>query len=586
MAYTMQERTRDIALNRLPVEQIPIPFHDQLRDQEQQLKNLKHTTKEALHIARKSGRLNLNEILEVKDELRKANEKYRNYEQAKTKGTTALWQNIERHRAEHAFESTSEKIISYGAENRAVWLDRKDIVGSGPDGLSKKILSLKKAGITTLYIECDNGGYALYDSKLLKRNPDLEQWPGWDPLREALNTAHAQNLKVEAWTKVFAVCNRALDEQFQSKYPDRKFPPAGPVLEEHDKATAEDPYGDWALRMYDGTLPERTHDVFLDPANPKAAKFAQNFMLEIAERYPDIDGIQYDYIRYPFRNEGMGLNPNNWAQFQSANPQYKGTELPGHPSQMKGAMLKDWNEWKNQQIDNFVGDTSARMRQLNPKLDLSAAVYPCDLNDPLRQQWSRWLKNGSVDTLNPMTYVPHDASSRDAEFTQAFERKFRSDINEISHELDDKTTLLPGIMVSRVNPRGMMRQIEIVRELKLPGETLFATSVLDQSRLRVLELDNASRAFQDFEKLSRIALRSSAAQPEMADSLRDFRHDVHLLGKSLKSPLDEAGSRQNTVERLEAIRDQLNKMLNQKPALKNAWTKHLADLLQTCLHSL
>ena len=576
------------------------------------LECLRETTKDVLREARRSGRISQSEIEELKAASRDADLQFRTYEKSAS-GASTFTHNVAMQRTERAYENLAKEIISAQAENRGVWFDRKDVVGSGPGELSKRILELKKAGITTIYIECNNGGYALYDSKLMKANPDLEKWPRWDPLREAIDTAHANGIKVEAWTKVFAVCNRALDDQFKQKYPNRKFPPAGPVLEQHDKASPEDPYGDWTLRMYDGKLPERTHDVFLDPANPPARKFAQDMLLEIAERYPDIDGIQYDYIRYPFKNEGMGINQNNWKQFQTDNPQHANLATPSHPTQIKGQTLKDWNEWKNKQIDSFVLDTSNKLRQLNAKLDISAAVYPCDLNEGVRQQWSRWLKNGSLDTLNPMTYVPHDANSRDAPFTPEFERKFKADIREIQHASNKKGTLLPGVMVSRVNTQGMMSQIHILRQLKLPGETLFATSVLDPTRLKSLELDTGRTAFADFQKLSNLALAEIERHAFNKSQCRHLKDDTELTARSIeeyskqqeeefrmmqsfsgsdkriahhRSSGDNSAGSNHRVEfeqisaRINSLQTQLEQLLSANPKQRTIWTERLSTLLQ------
>lgn len=568
------------------------------------LQELRQSTKDVLRTARKAGRISDAEDREIAETLKGAEEHFKIY--SHQKHSSQIWQNLEKLRSEQSYEALAETIISSSREKRAVWLDRKDIVNSGPGELSKRILDLKRAGITNVYIECDNGGYSLYDSKLLPKNPDLEKWQTWDPLREAIDTAHENGMKVEAWTKVFAFCNRALDQQFKEKYPNRQFPQNGPVFSKHDKATEEKPHGDWALRMYDGQLPAQTHDIFIDPANPEARIFAQDMLLEIARQYPDLDGIQYDYIRYPFKNEGMGLNAGNWKQFQSAYPQHSELGAPNHPSQIKGQLLKDWNEWKNKQVDSFVFDTSKKMREVNPNLNISAAVYPCDLNNSVRQQWARWINNGSIDTLNPMTYVPHDASSKDAEFTADFERKFKSDIREIRDASDGKGALLPGIMVSRVNPKGMLREIEIVRELKLPGETLFATSVLDPKRLRELELDNARRAFDEFKRLSKIALKSLDKNPETHAQFKELEKNTRLAAAELHAEsLDRVANpkeakpsirygreqlktfeQSEPIERIETIKRQLDQLLASNPYKQSPWTKQLSKLLVDSISSL
>lgn len=592
----MLERREEEKPN-LSAEPHHVHLHEELN--RLQLKELRQLSNDVFHAACKAGQLSKNEKRELVKELKDAERHYKIYSKQKHSPSSQLQQNIERIRSEQAYESLAKKIISASSENRAVWLDRKDIVSSGPGELSKKILDLKASGITNIYIECDNGGYSLYDSKLLTKNPDLEKWPAWDPLREAIDTAHANGMKVEAWTKDFAFCNRALDQQFREKYPDRKFPQNGPVFNKHDKATEDDPHGDWALRMYDGRLPERTHDIFIDPANPQARQFAQDMLLEIAKQYPDIDGIQYDYIRYPFQNEGMGLTQNNWKQFQHSYPQHNEVALPNHPSEIKGQLLKDWNEWKNSQIDSFVFDTSSTLRQLNPKLNISAAVYPCDLNNGVRQQWQRWIKNGSIDTINPMTYVPHDVTSKDAEFTPAFERKFKSDIKEIREATEGKGDLLPGIMVSRVNAKGMLREIEIVRELKLPGETLFATSVLDRSRLKELELDHAKRSFTDFQQLSKLALKPMIKSPDGRREYRQLKAEAELTATMLKSLQvgREEGINQSKIERLTMNRDltvahihalkaRIDDLYKTKPSMKSQWVKQLSALLTESVESL
>lgn len=550
---------------------------------QEDLERLREETRLALRWAKKQGLVH--EHSDIKDAMERADRMYRSSRQRESAGfrdQTYLQVN-----AIEAYGDVARLVTEQSKELRACWFDRRSITESGPGELTQKIEALHKAGINTIYFECDNGGYAMYDSKLLRKNPDLNRWNDWDPLREAIDAAHARGMKIGAWTKVFSVCNRLLDDQFKKRYPDQKFPPEGPVLSKHGSPSADDPYSDWALRMDDGSLPQRTHDLFLDPANPQARQFAQNMIFEIAEKYPDLDSIQYDYIRYPFHNEGMGLNDNNWKKFQSQFPRYLDLKRPAHSSQISAGLLKDWNAWKVSQIDSFVQDTSQKLLEKNPKLDLAAAVFPCDLKQTVRQGWETWIKNGWVETLNPMTYVPHDPASKDAEFSSEFSRKFRSDIDDIRDKIHDRGRLLPGIAVARVNSGGVVKQIEIARSMGLPGETLFASSVLDQRRLKDLELASSKETFENFTGLLRACWTAKDSDPTIQTDRRQFIKDSEILARSFKQ-LDSSSleSTEEMYRRISAFKSNLDSWLKQHPRQKNQWTDSLALLLQNSVNGL
>lgn len=556
-------------------------------DYESELELLRLQTKAAVKAARRHD-WPVSED-ELKDSLKKAEQAYKDYKQQKKSGPNGLLFDEGRlslASARSAYDNLALLLATRPEETRACWIDRKTIVSSGPCELAKQIKTLKAAGIDTIYFECNNGGYSHYDSKLLRKNPDLEKWPSWDPLREAIDTAHAEGMKVQAWTKDLSVCNRALDDLLRQAHPDQTFPAEGPVLSVHN-GTGSDPLDDWALRMPDGKLPDKGVDLFLDPANSKAREFAQDCMLEIVKQYPDLDGIQYDYIRYPFHNEAMGLNKNSWALFQTRYPQYKDMVMPADPRILSGQAKKDWTEMKVMLIDSFVQDTSEKMLKQNPRLDISAAVYPLDLNETVRQDWAKWLKNGWINTLNPMTYVPHDVTSKDAEFSRDFEKKFRSDIKEIQDASGNRGNILPGIAVARVNPKGVIKEIEVAKQMGTPGETLFASSVLDQKRLKELQLYDARNQFNDFNELLAstwsVSIDSSSRRVH-----KEIIHQARDAAKSLNKLCSTSAPEEiNTMmNQLNTIKTRINDTISKNPAEQNEFTEEFTRRLDSCLSSI
>ncbi len=171
-------------------------------------------------------------------------------------------------------------------EIRAIWLDRGTIVRAGSEaGLTVIFDRLAAAGINTVFLETVNAGYPIFPSQVApQQNPQLQ---GWDALASAVKLAHQRGMQLHAWVWVFAVGNERHNKLLglPANYP-------GPVLAAHPE---------WANYDNRGRLaPVGQPKPFLDPANPEVRQYLLALFQEIVTRYP-VDGLQLDYIRYPFQ---------------------------------------------------------------------------------------------------------------------------------------------------------------------------------------------------------------------------------------------------------------------------------------------
>ncbi len=171
-------------------------------------------------------------------------------------------------------------------EIRAIWLDRGTIVRAGSEaGLTVIFDRFAAAGINTVFLETVNAGYPIFPSQVAPpQNPQLQ---GWDALESAVKLAHQRKMQLHAWVWVFAVGNERHNQLLglPANYP-------GPLL-------AANP--SWANYDNRGSLtPIGQPKPFLDPANPEARQYLLSLFQEIVTRYP-VDGLQLDYIRYPFQ---------------------------------------------------------------------------------------------------------------------------------------------------------------------------------------------------------------------------------------------------------------------------------------------
>ncbi|MBX2859596.1 MAG: family 10 glycosylhydrolase [Vampirovibrio sp.] len=342
--------------------------------------------------------------------------------------------------------------FSTRVEGRAIWLDRGSIVDSGsPAGMKKLMRKLRRAGINVVYVETINAGFPIYPSKLIEKNPLID---GWDPLQAAVEEGHRLGMEVHAWVWCFAVGNMRHNRVagYEDNYP-------GPILSGGLMSEA--------LRSSSGALvPARQTEFWLSPASPKARQFLQDVYAEIVANY-DVDGLQLDYIRYPFQksNYQMGYEAVGVQQF-------------ARQTGLSPGSLKAWIAWKTLQVNKFVRDTSVRLKAIDPDLKISAAVFPMSRAGrilAIQQDWETWMNKGWVDTLSPMIYT----TSR-----SRLERM----IDYVVTSIDKPVFVYPGIAIDRLDAAELIDQVETIRSKGAMGSTLFSSVHLDPAKALALKM--------------------------------------------------------------------------------------------------
>jgi uncharacterized lipoprotein YddW (UPF0748 family) len=335
-------------------------------------------------------------------------------------------------------------------EIRAIWLDRGTIIRArNEQGLALIFDRIAQAGINTIFFETVNAGYTIYPSKITPQQNPLVR--GWDPLASAVKLAHERGIELHAWVWAFAAGNRRHNQllNINLNYP-------GPVLAAHPDWTGYDNRGQMIL--------SGQNKPFFDPANPQVRQYLLDLYEEIVSRY-DVDGLQLDYIRYPFQdpaaNRTYGYGEAAREQFQ----QMTGTD-PVKISPRERQLWQKWTEFRTQQIDSFVAQMSQRLRKKRPNLILSAAVFPLPEQErvqKLQQHWEVWARRGDIDLIVPMTY---------AQDTPRFERLAQPWITTATQL--GSSLLVPGIRLLSLQTVGAFDQIQMLRDLPVMGYALFA----------------------------------------------------------------------------------------------------------------
>lgn len=357
-------------------------------------------------------------------------------------------------------------------EIRAMWLDRGSIVRAGSaENLAIVFDHMAEAGINTVFFETVNASYPIYPSRVAPlQNPLTRRW---DPLAAAVELAHERHMELHAWMWVFAAGNQRHNDilNLPTGY-------LGPVLNAHK---------DWGAFDNEGSpIPKGQAKPFFDPANPEARAYLLQLVDEIISNYA-VDGLQLDYIRYPFQDPGAertyGYGKAARQQFQALTgvdpvdltPRVDPWLDPAERSQQL-QLWQQWTDFRIAQVTGFVEETSALVRRKRPDVLLSTAVFPMPEHERLQkiqQDWGTWAQQGLVDWVILMSYA------RDTNRLEQLVEPWVLDQDYGS------TLLIPGIRLLNLSVPAMIDQMQALRDLPVPGYALFASDNLDQ-RLRTV----------------------------------------------------------------------------------------------------
>lgn len=353
------------------------------------------------------------------------------------------------------------------SEIRAMWLDRGTIVKAKSEAdLAKVFDRMAIAGINTVFIETLNSSYTIYPSQVApKQNPLIKNW---DPLKAAIKLAHDRGMEIHAWIWTFAAANQRHNEILNLP---RNY--LGPVLSKHPE---------WAMTDRRGNrFHHSSGKVFFDPANDEVREYLQSLITEIATNY-DVDGIQLDYIRYPFQSHTGEMN---YGYSIAARQKFR-SQTGIDPAKLRpgGILWSEWTEFRTEQVDSFVAEVSQNLKQLRPELTLSTAVFPIERRERLskiQQGWEKWVANEWIDLLVPMTYA------KDADRLYSLTSPLLGEFKQ------GKALLLPGIRLLNISDVAALDQMQLLRGMSTEGYALFAAENLNSRLASIFSNTQGSR---------------------------------------------------------------------------------------------
>lgn len=354
-------------------------------------------------------------------------------------------------------------------EVRAIWLDRGTIVEAGSErGLTRIFDQLAASGINTVFFETINAGFPIYPSRIAPQQNPLTR--GWDPLASGIKLAHERNIELHAWMWTFAVGNKRHNILPEINFPEEYI---GPVLSAHPE---------WAnVSHREQFFPSGQPETWMDPANPQVRSYLLKLVEELV-RY-GVDGIQFDYIRYPFQNAASKVTFGYGIAARMGFMQQTGIDPLGLDPTVDPALWQRWTEFRTEQVNAFIREAKGLIQRLNPQVIVSAAVYALPENEriqKLQQDWEVWIREGHLDLLVPLTYAGN--TRRLAQLVEP-----NLDIVKQSPVL-----FLPSLNLLDLPSVEFLDQMQVVRDLPTGGYALFAVRHLNEGLQSILRQSTVS----------------------------------------------------------------------------------------------
>lgn len=347
-------------------------------------------------------------------------------------------------------------------EFRGLWVVRYSM--GSRQSIERVIERAREGNLNALLVQVNGRGEAYYESRLAPRAPGVQS--GFDPLAFCVQRAHAARLQVHAWINAFTV-----GELGRSQYQEEHVLTCHPewsLVDQHEVSTL-----DYSSEMGRDELVS----VMLDPAVEGVKQYVRKVFMEVVADY-GVDGVHFDYIRYPGRNYGYGREARGAFEkitgcdaldlVKRPEAVCSGRAMDGidamNGKDGLGDLAGKWDEFRREQVTEVVRGVYRDVKRTKPHVAVSCAVFPNadDAYIQRMQDWRAWIREGIVDFVAPMAYTAD---------THEFAGQIKKAV-----DAPPGGRALAGVGVYRMpeNPANCVEKIQCARELGSPGVVLFS----------------------------------------------------------------------------------------------------------------
>lgn len=216
---------------------------------------------------------------------------------------------------------------------------------------------------------------AFYPTDEFPSDPDLD--PDFDPITYLIKECHKRGWDFYAW-----FVNGRVHPELTPDY---------------------DRYDDWRIVNADGERQEQR----LDYNIPEVRERERDIMLDFLERYPQVDGFQFDYIRFPWqggysytdRTRELYKKEKGYDPFDLV---HKSDDLDPDDLEQK---RNEWHQWQRDNVRKLLEKVYTGTKEINPEILVGSAVMGRkDWAERAEQTWWEWVNDGLFEFVKTMYY--------------------------------------------------------------------------------------------------------------------------------------------------------------------------------------
>jgi uncharacterized lipoprotein YddW (UPF0748 family) len=294
------------------------------------------------------------------------------------------------------------------------------------DEITKLVQFSKKAQVQTLFVQIYRANQAWFPSKVGDSRPYEKclKSVSEDPFALLIKEAHREGIEVHAWLNMLSL-SRNENAPLLKKY-------GTDILTTNLK-------GKRKLKDY-----RIDNQYFLEPGDLRVRAELSAMVEEVLRAYPALDGIQFDYIRYPDMHPYYGHTKINTERFK----QTTGLKTIEEENEV-------WKNWKRDQVMGVLKLLVKKARAIRPKIQISTTglvPYSRAYHEGF-QDWRHWLDSGLIDFVTLMCYSPR---LRDLE-------QYILDAKKNSRDFKKVNIAIPAYKLAYL-PKTFVRQCELCEE--------------------------------------------------------------------------------------------------------------------------
>ena len=233
---------------------------------------------------------------------------------------------------------------------------------------------LKAAHVNTILLQTRIRGSVIYPSALepwdVSLTGQFDRSPGYDPVAFAIEEAHRRGMEIHVWMVTIPAFKVEAAKQMGKKS---------------------------LLQTHPDLIKKHNGQYYLDPGLPGSADYLSSIIREFIGKY-DIDGIHFDYIRYP----------------------ENATSFPDATTYKKYGGGKSKAAWRRDNITAIVRRLYREVKAVKPWVKMSSSpigkyrdtrrysARGWNCYDAVHQDAQGWLREGIQDVLFPMMYFTGD----------------------------------------------------------------------------------------------------------------------------------------------------------------------------------